>query len=173
MALDPSTTELATQSANLKSLELLFNYTTFHIGAYLTLTSAFVAIASLKKGEEFALPLRRCCVVVAVLAFMVAGLAGGVIASTITQCYGTDASLPMRCASTHDFLAMQMGPWNGCVFSTSGRRWTYIEHTSFWIGILFALGSIVLAPKAKVAAEPKPPLPVMVQGSVRIDKDAV
>ena len=42
-------TSLAT--AKLKSLELLFDYTKFHIGLYLTVTAGYLAVATVKTGE--------------------------------------------------------------------------------------------------------------------------
>lgn len=43
--------ELAAEiAAKQKSLELLFDYTKFHIGLYLTLTAAYVAVATAKIG---------------------------------------------------------------------------------------------------------------------------
>jgi hypothetical protein len=64
-----------------KSLELLFDYTKFHIGLYLTLTAAFVTVAN-----SNLLTLRAEWIFwVAVACFVAAGLAGGVIASSITQ----------------------------------------------------------------------------------------
>ena len=38
-------------TANQKSLEMLFDYTKFHIGLYLTLASAYIAVVSLKKAR--------------------------------------------------------------------------------------------------------------------------
>lgn len=75
------TVDLDVKAANLKGLELLFDYTKFHIGVYLTLAPAFITIASLKRGDSFVLELRGRLVVLAVICFFIAGIAGGVIVS--------------------------------------------------------------------------------------------
>ena len=107
-----------------KSLELLFDYTKFHIGLYLTLTAAFIGVA--KAGV---LTLRAEWIFwSAVWAFVLAGLAGGVIASSITQTSTRNAA---------EFLESAIGPWNWDAFKA--RYWTWIEHTAFWIGLLFAV----------------------------------
>ena len=111
-------------SGKQKSLELLFDYTKFHIGLYLTLTAAFVTVAN---GRL--LTLRAEWIFwVAVACFVVAGLAGGVVASSITQ---TDAR------NSAEFLKSDIGPWEWDAFKA--RYWTWIEHTAFWIGLIFAV----------------------------------
>ncbi len=156
--------------ADLKSLELLFDYTKFHIGVYLTLASSFITVASLKRGDDFALPTRRGLVILAMLLFMLAGLAGGVIVSEITQCYGIDRSPPVkRCTSTREFLAADMGPWDGTALSLKGRQWTYVEHTAFWAGLLSALGAFLFPGNRDAAPKKwKPPPKVTVAGTVAV-----
>ncbi len=78
-----SLTVAVLKAADLKGLELLFDYTKFHIGVYLTMASAFITIASLKKGENFVLELRTLPVWLAVGSFFIAGLSGGIIVSSI------------------------------------------------------------------------------------------
>ena len=39
--------QTAAQTADLKSLELLFDYTKFHIGFYLTLATAYITVGSI------------------------------------------------------------------------------------------------------------------------------
>jgi hypothetical protein len=124
--------------ANLKSLELLYDYTKFHIGFYITLASVFIAVASLKHGEKFVLEAQQVFVWAALISFMVAGLAGGVIVSSITQCFGhPNAPLENRCSSSSSFLKQRLGPWEIEMFE--GRTWTQIEHTSFWVGAIAAV----------------------------------
>ena len=130
----------AVVEADLKSVELLFEYTKFHIGLYLTLASAFIGIASLKRGEDYVFNLRPWLVVLAMLGFMVAGVAGGVIASSITQCYGILGSpVPGRCANSAVFLGQFIGPWEWQPLT--GKWWTRIEHTSFWFGLIAAVAA--------------------------------
>jgi hypothetical protein len=114
-----------------KSLDRLFDYTKFHIGLYLTLTASYVAVTSMKNGSVSLLNVDKIWFRCAVVCFMLAGLAGGVIASSITQ---------TGCRSTKSFLAERIGPWNTTIFEA--RTWTWIEHTSFWIGLVLALMSV-------------------------------
>jgi hypothetical protein len=124
--------------ARAKSLEMLYDYTKFHIGVYLTLTGSYITIASIKVGEgtnkaiQF-LPTNPRLMVVAVALFLLAGVAAGIIVISITQFVG---------GSSTDFLKTQIGPWNAQRFHCRGTTWTYIEHTSFWIGLLFAVASV-------------------------------
>ncbi len=71
----------------------------------------------------------------AVFAFIFAGIAGGIIASSLTQ---TDAR------SSQEFSNKDIGPWNQLIH-LPGWAWTYIEHTSFWIGLFLALLSFSCA----------------------------
>jgi hypothetical protein len=155
------------KAADLKSLELLYDYTKFHIGVYLTMASAFVTIASLKKGDTFLLDIRKWPFRLAVLCFMTAGVAGGVIVSTITQCYGyPESTIPERCASTADFLSHHLGPWETQWFK--GLHWTQIEHTSFWAGLLFAIAA--LRRRQEEAPRPIEPTAVRVEGSIEVKR---
>ena len=85
--------------------------------------------ASAKIGGHPLLSPRTEFVEPAVIAFMLAGLAGGVIASSITQKVG---------GSSLDFLEERIGFWDWKQLHFPGRIWTYIEHTSFWIGLVCA-----------------------------------
>src|SRR5262249_26092041 len=64
----------------LEQLKLLFDYTKFHIGLYTTLTAAYIALITSEYGKKFLVP-NRVFVWSAVVMFLVAGLAGGIIAS--------------------------------------------------------------------------------------------
>lgn len=115
--------------AKQKSLELLFDYTKFHIGLYVTLTAAYVAVATAKVNDKPIFSLREEFLWPAVLAFMIAGMAGGVIASSITQ---------STARSSAEFLSRPIGPWEISRIHFRARTWTWIEHTSFWIGLILA-----------------------------------
>jgi hypothetical protein len=117
-----------------KSLELLFDYTKFHIGVYLTLTASFLTAATANINDKKLLDLNLWLVWPAVIAFVIAGFAGGVIASSITQHVGGDSL---------DFLDKDIGPANLKKIYFKGIYWTYIEHTSFWIGLLMATLSFI------------------------------
>jgi hypothetical protein len=137
--MEVSSSQLAQQMADLKSLELLFDYTKFHIGLYLTLASAYITVASVKIGDRLALSLDWPFVIAAMVAFMLAGFAGGVIVSSITQCYGVTAD----CKSTAAFLERPIGPWDLRILWFEARLWTYLEHTSFWAGLALAFLSFI------------------------------
>jgi len=127
-------------TAHAKSLEMLYDYTKFHIGVYLTLTATYIAAATAKVsgagGKKIhLLSANQCLMALAILSFILAGIAGGIIVSSITQQVG---------GSSMDFLKTQIGPWNAKHIHLSGRAWTYIEHTSFWIGLIAAIASFVV-----------------------------
>jgi hypothetical protein len=164
----------AVLAANLKSLELLFDYTKFHIGVYLTLASSFITVASLKKGDGYVVALRMPLVWVTILFFMLAGLAGGVVISTITQCYGIEIpSSPAKCTSTKDLLQSYIGPWNWTAVQLTGRTWTYIEHTSFWLGLISAFLAFAARKVETEGVPAEEPLSVKVQGSIYIEREEV
>lgn len=165
---DPALIDAATKAADLKGLELLHDYTKFHIGFYLTLATGFITIASLKKGDGFLLDVRQRFVWGAMICFMVAGFAGGVIVSSITQCYGLDASLiPNRCSSSAAFLKKDLGPLELRWFS--GLRWTQLEHVSFWAGLALALFSFKRRETGDNTDARAKPLDVKVSGSIRLE----
>lgn len=120
-------------AARQKSLEFLFEYTKFHIGLYLTLTAAFIRAA---EGKAFHFELRRTWFWIAVIAFMTAGLAGGVIASSLTQTSALDSKA---------FLRERIGPWEWKPLHFEARKWTWLEHTSFWCGLVCAVLSFLFA----------------------------
>jgi hypothetical protein len=121
-----------------KSLGLLFDYTKFHIGCYLTLTGSYIAAASIKFGSTSApvLNVNLCLMWPAIFCFMFAGFAGGTIASSITQ---------TTACCTKKFLNEEIGPWDLKPFKA--KTWTWIEHTTFWVGMILAVFSIGLAGK--------------------------
>jgi membrane protein implicated in regulation of membrane protease activity len=135
LALDEAAKLRATTVASdgQKALDRLFDYTKFHIGLYLTLTTAYVAVASIKKddGKALLFSIEPTLFWLAVFCFILAGVAGGVIASSITQ---------TRARSTDAFLSEAIGPWALKVLSA--RSCTWIEHTSFWLGLICALLSV-------------------------------
>jgi hypothetical protein len=71
----------------------------------------------------------------------------GVIASSLTQTVGV---------SSKEFLGKQIGPWTGNLIHFRARYWTYIEHTSFWIGLLCAVGSFVRMPNKPASSGEDP-----------------
>lgn len=61
---------------------------------------------------------------------MLAGLAGGVIVSSITQ---------IECTKATEFLECSVGPWDWKLLHFHARKWTYLEHISFWVGLISAV----------------------------------
>lgn len=122
--------------ARAKSLERLYDYTKFHIGVYLTLTAAFITLATATgdKGNRL-VPLDMDFVWPAIVAFLVAGAAGGIIATSLTEQVG---------GSSDDFLKRDIGPSNfKTLHRLKGRTYTQIEHGAFWVGIACAVLSFV------------------------------
>lgn len=111
-------------NAGWEQLKLLFDYTKFHIGLYATLASALIALVNTDFGKR--LSLNGAFVWAAVLFIASAGLAGGVVAS----------SLPWF-ESIQAFRTTAIGPFRTELMR--GELWTYVEHTSFWLGIVSIL----------------------------------
>lgn len=114
-----------------EKLKLLFEYTKFHIGLYTGIATIFTGlIAASNKGE---IPFHFNCYLLSAGVFFiaVAGLAGGTLVSSM--CHER---------SLKDFWERKIGPfrWN----LMNAEYWTYVEHTSFWLAFICALGSISL-----------------------------
>ena len=125
----------AAEGARQRSLELLYDYTKFHIRVYLTLTTAYLGAANAKFENRPLLNLDPRLILTAVLAFMVAGLAGGIIVSSITQ---------PSARSSREFLQERIGPWEFKWLRARTLTWTWVEHTSFWIGLIIAALSLAI-----------------------------
>lgn len=124
----------AVATSKQKSLELLYDYTKFHIGVYLTVTGAYLTAAFATVNGKAVLPLNLYFLGPAVLFTTLAGFAGGVIVSSLTQWHS---------GSTDDFLKSEIGPWHWRRFWFRARCWTYVEHTAFWLGLLAAAASFL------------------------------
>ena len=121
--------------ANLKKLELLYDHTKFHIGLCLILTSAYITLATSKIGRKDALPLLHPTLAwIAVALFLVAGIAAGVIASSVIQSKSNGAD---------DFLRAKIGPWDTALLPA--KLWVHIEHSSFWLAVICAVLSFVFS----------------------------
>lgn len=101
-------------------LKQLFDYTKFHIGMYTTLIAAIVGVFAndtLKVSYTGLVPFIKVVIVM----FLVAGAAGGLVASSIPFFKTFDA-----------FSQAWLGPWS---FEIIPAIWcTHVEHTAFWIG---------------------------------------
>ena len=115
-----------------EKVKLLFDYTKYHIGIYTTLGTILVGALGLHDN----ITLKFCGLLLWLsIAFIgVAGLAGGIIASTLPE---SD--------SLTDFFRQKTGPWGRPLLSLSGRRWTMVEHTAFWAGLIIGVTSFAFA----------------------------
>jgi len=109
-----------------KSIELLYDYTKFHIGVYLTVAGAYLTAAFATVNNSPVLPLNLYFLGPAVFFTMVAGFAGGVIVSSLTQWQG---------GGSKEFLCSDIGPWDFKRLRGKAIYWTYVEHTAFWSGL--------------------------------------
>lgn len=114
---------------NSQQVELLFDYTKFHVAMYSTFASAVLALLA----GQFAVDWAICKPLLAwsLLPIAVAGFAGGVIASSLPHLYGT-----------RDVLDEPIGPYK--LEKWRLRYWTYLEHTAFWLAVLMAAAALVL-----------------------------
>jgi len=119
-------------SAKYKSLVLLFEYTKFHIGLYLTLTAAYLGAATATISGSTLFDLTEIFVIIAVVAIVLAGMCAGVIASSITQ---------TKSRSTEEFLKTQIGPTGLTHFNNHAGWWVCWEHRLFWVGLISAVVS--------------------------------
>lgn len=121
---------MSPEERELEKLKLLFDYTKFHIGLYAAVATIFGALVAAEHGPFTFVP---WLLFLSVIFICVAGLAGGLIASSIP---GSDGY--------SDFWGEKIRPywWPG-----SGLKplcWTYIEHTAFWIAVILAVLSVGL-----------------------------
>ena len=114
-------------------LARLYDYTKFHIGIYLVTAGTMVTIAGSDRLQNFLGDLGHHPVflILAIVAMGVAGVAGGVIAST--------------CASADDFddvWLKRIGPWYWQIMP--GWVWAGVEHTAFWASLIFLTVAVLL-----------------------------
>jgi len=111
-----------------EKLKLLFDYTKFHIGVYLTLGGIFAGFvaADAKTPGQFLFKFDRFWLMLAVGFVAIAGFAGGVLVSSM--CHAT---------SLKEFWKTSLGPFRGTWWSA--ERWTHVEHSAFWIAAACAL----------------------------------
>ena len=112
----------------LEQVKLLFDYTKFHIGLYTGVITVLVAGLNLRSTLRW--PVEPTWLGISIIFIAVAGLAGGVIAS----------SLP-HFSTIGAFWDAEIGPFRSRLFR--GETWTYIEHTAFWIGVISGLVALL------------------------------
>jgi hypothetical protein len=112
-------------------LTRLFEYTKFHIGIYLSAGAGLLALLTADgKRLPFSPTLVNRPVLYIALAFMLlAGMAGGIIASSTTQCHTFD-----------ELWTTPQGPYKWGWWS--GQTWALIEHGSFWISVLLLIVAV-------------------------------
>jgi sulfite exporter TauE/SafE len=118
-------------TTDFEQLKLLFDYTKFHIGLYTTIATIFGALVAAGSSDRALFKFNMRFLFLAVIFMALAGIAGGVVASSIPQYRGYRA-----------FWAAWIGPmrWR----ALKAEYWTYIEHTMFWISVFLAIASIAL-----------------------------
>jgi hypothetical protein len=105
----------------MEQLKLLFDYTKFHIGLYATLVTGTIAVATFTKtGQAFGTLLKLM-----VGCFLLAGLAGGVVASHIPHV-----------SNFETFTETNIGFWDINIMKPGA--WERLEHLAFWVGIAVA-----------------------------------
>jgi hypothetical protein len=128
--------------SNTEQVKLLFDYTKFHIGLYSTLATVVISILVSQRTAKW--PIWPESLTLAVLCLVSAGLAGGVIASSLPHLFGC-----------YDVKNVLIGPimcehWP-LVF------WTYVEHCAFWAAVFFvilAFSPAMLGKRVEHTAEP-------------------
>ena len=108
-------------------VKLLFDYTKFHILLYTTLAALLLAVADLENVKP---EIHAGLIWSAILSIGIAGLAGGIIAS----------SLPHENALS-EFWTRKTGPFGLEILQ--GKYWTFVEHTAFWVGLGFAVAGFI------------------------------
>jgi hypothetical protein len=110
-------------------LKQLYDYTKFHIGMYTTLVTVIIAVFAndtLKQAYSHFVPF----MVITLLFFIIAGLFGGLVAS----------SVPFY-ATFYEFTKSRLGPWDSKLFPA--LICIHLEHSAFWAGCLTAAGGFV------------------------------
>jgi hypothetical protein len=108
-----------------EKLKLLFDYTKFHIGVYITLGTALVAVLGAATKLDSVIVVHRPWLTAATAFIATAGVAGGVLVSSMCDADGITT-----------FWKTKLGPWSLEIMQA--RYWAYLEHTTFWLGLLCA-----------------------------------
>jgi hypothetical protein len=104
-------------------IKLIFEYTKFHIGLYASLIAVLMGL--MKLGAQKIPP-----------ELVIAGAAGGVIASSISVDYRLVAE------------GKGVGPFG--LTCLSSIWWAHVEHLAFWLGILISVMAFLLTGSAAV-----------------------
>jgi hypothetical protein len=110
-------------------LKLLMDYTIFHLGTYITLTTLLLSFLGLK-GLKTRVGTMRPYLEATLMSFLAAGLCGGIVAASLPYFKNMD-----------DFTRARIGPFF-YPDALPALYWTYAEHSFFWIGIGIAVVGI-------------------------------
>lgn len=127
-SVDPNQAENV--NCKFERLQMLFDYTKFHIGLYATLTVGLAALLQLSDKRVSTDYYVIVTVAITVFLWVCAGFCGGFIASSIN-----------RFASIDDFRETPMGPIS--LLKGKGFSWEKWEHGLFWIGVVVALSAFI------------------------------
>jgi hypothetical protein len=111
-----------------KRLDRLFDYTKFHIGIYLSVGGGMIGLLGTREDAEWvqALIVHPRALTLALASLALAGMAGGVVGSSI-----------ISCKTFESFWDSRQGPFG--LIRMPGRFWASFEHGAFWLSIgLFA-----------------------------------
>jgi hypothetical protein len=114
-----------------EQLKQLMDYTKFHIGLYSTISTLLIAFVSTDTAGRVS-PVFMCWLLATLALLLVAGMAGGLIGSSVPD------------HSTYDeFMKQRLGPWS--------RQWIvareciHLEHTAFWMAALSAACGLIVS----------------------------
>ena len=114
-------------------LQMLYDYTKFHVGLYATLNGSYLAFVSSTWGKHI-IEGQFAAVCAATILLVAAGICGGLIASSAPFATGMD-----------QFLNAKLAPFvNQAQKCGLPCRWVIqLEHMFFWSGVAVALTTIV------------------------------
>lgn len=129
---EPADTSVAVDD---KRLDRLFEYTKFHIGIYLSAGGGLVALLGSAPDVRFIKSLIGSpkALALALLFMVIAGMAGGLVASCSTQY-----------RSFEELWFERQGPHTSKLLK--GQTWVLIEHGAFWISVLLLAYAVLSAP---------------------------
>ncbi|MGJ5136864.1 hypothetical protein ACQR1V_02660 [Bradyrhizobium oligotrophicum] len=117
------------EDRDFEQLKLLFDYTKFHIGLYTTVATIFGGLYSASNTLPF--KFNSGLLIGSVICILLAGIAGGTIASSIPGYSGYTR-----------FWGAVIGPFRLRLFKA--ETWTYIEHSAFWLAVFLAVLSLLI-----------------------------
>lgn len=118
---------LDTAAVESDKIRMLLDYTIFHIGVYISLGTILTTLCS---ANAIHLSFSKKLLVPAIGLIGLAGLAGGVVASSLPEA-----------DTLSGFLKSPAGFWDLNILT--GRIWTRVEHSSFWFGLFLGAWSFL------------------------------